>query len=77
MHELKAGLYANKFATLWMFPEWFYRKFVLHKNILLKVLSSKSSNFLLASSSFCDVTRKRNNVTVYNYTNHKKCFKYL
>ena len=49
MHELKAGLYANKFATLWMFPEWFYRTFVLHKNILLQVLSSKSSNFLLAS----------------------------
>ena len=28
MHELKTGLYADKCATFWMFPEGFYRSFV-------------------------------------------------
>ena len=32
MHKLKTGL---KFATFWMFPERFYRLFVLHCNVLL------------------------------------------
>ena len=29
MHALKAGLNADKFATLWMFPKRFYHLFVL------------------------------------------------
>ena len=29
MHELRTGLYADKFATFWMFPERFYHTFVL------------------------------------------------
>ena len=49
------------------------------KNVLLKALSSKSSNFLLAyvasfKNTFCDVIRKRYNVTVYDHNNHKKMF---
>lgn len=82
MHELKTGLYADEFATFWLFPKWHYHPFALQRNVLLKVLSLKSSNFLFAyvacfKNTFCDVIRKRNNVTVYNYNNHKKCFKYL
>ena len=29
MHELNYGLYADKLATFWMFPERLYRSFVL------------------------------------------------
>ena len=69
MHELKAGLYLDKFVTFWLFPEWFYYSFALQRNVFLKVLSSKCSNFLFAyvarfKNTFCDVIRKRNNVIV-------------
>ena len=29
MHELKAGLNADKFATFWMLPKSFYHSFIL------------------------------------------------
>ena len=48
MHELKTGLYADEFATFWLFPKWYYHSFALQRNVLLKVLSSKCSNFLFA-----------------------------
>ena len=34
MRELKTALYANKFATFWMFPERFYRSFVLQMTLI-------------------------------------------
>ena len=34
MHERKTGLYADKFATLWMFPEGFYHSFVLQMTLI-------------------------------------------
>ena len=33
MHELKTGLYADKFATFWIFPERYYRSFVLQMTL--------------------------------------------
>ena len=34
MHDLKTGLYADKLATFWMFPERFYRSFVLQMTLI-------------------------------------------
>ena len=34
MHELKTGLYADKFATFWIFLERFYRSFVLQMTLI-------------------------------------------
>ena len=35
MHALKTGLYADKFATFWMFPKRFYHLFVLQMTLIL------------------------------------------
>ena len=34
MHELKAGLHANKFAAFWMLPKRFYHSFVLQMTFI-------------------------------------------
>ena len=34
MHELKAGLYADKFATFWMLPKSFYHSIVLQMTFM-------------------------------------------
>ena len=34
MHERKAGLNADKFATFWMLPKSFYRSFVLQMTFI-------------------------------------------
>ena len=34
MHELKTGLYADKFARFWIFPESFYKSFVLQMTLI-------------------------------------------
>ena len=33
MRELKTGLYADKFANFWMFPERFYHSFALQMTL--------------------------------------------
>ena len=39
MHELKAGLNADKFATFWMLPKSFYPSFVLQMTFMLSTTS--------------------------------------
>ena len=39
MHELKTRLYADKFATFCMFPERFYRSFVLQITLIHSTIS--------------------------------------
>ena len=34
MRELKTGLYADKFATFWKFPERIYHSFVLQMTLI-------------------------------------------
>ena len=47
MHEVKTGL---KFATFWMFPERFYRLFVLHGKVLLALRFSPCRNLAMSKS---------------------------
>ena len=34
MHELKTGVYDNKFATFWMFLERFYHSLILQTTLI-------------------------------------------
>ena len=48
MHERKTGLYADKFATFWMFPERFYHAFVLqitHNTLYNQLNASRLARF--------------------------------
>ena len=39
MHELKTGLYADKLATFWVFPEGFYHLFVVQMTLVHFIIS--------------------------------------
>ena len=53
MHELKAGLNAKKFATLWMLPKSFYHSFVLQMTFMRSTttLRAESPSIFLAGYS--------------------------
>ena len=53
MHELKAGLNADKFATFWMLPKSFYHSFVLQMTFMhsTTTLRAESPSIFLAGYS--------------------------
>ena len=53
MHELKAGLNADKFATFWMLPKSFYPSFVLQMTFMhsTTILRAESPSIFLAGYS--------------------------
>ena len=44
MRGLKTGLYADKFATFWMFPESFCRSFVLQMSLIHSTIGETQVN---------------------------------